>query len=264
MRLVAVLVACLTVVSAPAVTRAEDGGPPTLDRNAEAVRRGQEGIEAFAAGDLEAASRAFADAEALAHSPVFLLYQARVRVQAGALEEALDLYARVLTETLSEGAPDAWRVAAAQAKTEADDVRARLAAREAATERAPAPPAPPRTEAARVAALHVEPRAPGAGMRRATQVALVASVAGAVVGVGAGLIALLRMRPVNERCARDGACHAADSRIVDDVKAWSRAADVGFVIAGTGLATAGVLWWLTPTPATGGTVGFGVAATGRF
>jgi hypothetical protein len=259
MRLVAVLVACLTVVSAPAVTRAEDAASPTLDRNAEAVRRGQEGIEAFAAGDLESASRAFADAEALAHSPVFLLYQARVRVQAGALEEALGLYTRVLTETPSEGAPDAWRVAAAQAKTEADAVRARLATSEAATERTTGPKSPTPATAPRV-----EPRAPAAGMRRATQVALVASAAGAVVGVGAGLIALLSMRPVNERCARDGACDAADSRIVDDVKAWSRAADVGFVIAGTGLATAGVLWWLTPAPATGGTVGFGVAATGRF
>jgi hypothetical protein len=96
--------------------------------------------------------------------------------------------------------------------------------------------------------------------------ALVASAAGAVVGVGAGLVAFFSMRPVNERCAKDGACDAADSRIVDDVRAWGRAADVGFVVAGTGLATAGVLWWLTPnaTGVAGGPTGFGMTATGRF
>jgi hypothetical protein len=252
-----------------------------LDRNAQAVARGQKGLEAFGAGDLEASYRLFSEAEALAHSPVFLLYLARVRARQGALEEALEHYERTRSEKLAENAPEAWHAAVEQATAEASEVRARLAARSDAEMRAgvkdqavaaespstphdasPEPSPEPKPRWVPNVPKQHEPS--GNPTRRAAYVVLGASAVGALVGATTGLIAWLRFQPVKQRCTQAG-CDPADSAIISDVHAWGRASDISFVLAGAGLATAGILFWVAPSSSRqAAPSNFGVAVTGSF
>jgi hypothetical protein len=217
-----------------------------LGLNSEAVVRGQRGLEAFRERDWATAYDSFRQAETLVHSPVFLLYMARARAEEGAHPEALDLYARVVAEKLPENAPAAWRQAVRQAESESQALRARLEERAAEEARSTAhqsrqagsPSATPRAVP--------RPRRLSAEARRAAVIASSAvGAASLVLGVTAGVVALVRFRPIDTRCGPYG-CNRADKHQHDQVMTWSRLSDLGFVVAGAGFATAAVFLWVIP------------------
>lgn len=85
----------------------------------QAVALGNEGIELFEAGDWSGALDRFRQAEALYHSPVFVLYMARSLRKKGRLLEAKASYERVIQEKLAPDAFEPWR----RAQTEAAEER---------------------------------------------------------------------------------------------------------------------------------------------
>ena len=99
---------------------------PAADKNLEAVRLGGEALGAFQRGDWRAAYDGFSSAEALTHSPVFVLYMARARRNENALVEARELYGRVAAEHLYATAPQPWRTAVADAAAEFGEVSRRI------------------------------------------------------------------------------------------------------------------------------------------
>ena len=268
MRLAVLLGVFLTLSSVHGSVRAQ-AAVEDLDRNADAVSRGQRGLAAFGSGDLEASYRLFESAEELAHSPVFLLYMARVRAKQGALEDALALYERVCSEPLAETSPEVFRAAVEHAQEEAKEIRAaRDAHVEVADDAAPTPEVRAPEAAPSRSMDRSTPRSSTKAepTRRAAHVALGVSAVSALVGVGTGLVALLRFRPVKGRCTPAG-CDPADAKIIADVQAWGRASDVSFALAGAGLATAGILFWVAPSASPGAaapSASFGVLGTGRF
>ncbi|MBL9026648.1 MAG: hypothetical protein JNL21_30900 [Myxococcales bacterium] len=91
-----------------------------------ALDRGYEGDALFAKGKWDEAYDLFRQADALAHSPVFVLYMARCRRNAGRLLEAAEIYARVTAEALGPSAPKPFRGAVDDASSELAEVRARI------------------------------------------------------------------------------------------------------------------------------------------
>lgn len=233
------------------------GGPSDLTLNADAVARGQHGLEAFRSGDWAGAYESFHQAETLVHSPVFLLYMARARAEQGANPEALDLYARVVSERLPDSAPEAWTQAVVQAASEREALRRRMLGEPTPSEPvlvAPPPAATPR--AARSSGISRESR------RAATIAAGAVGAAGVVLGVTAGIVALVRFRDMEDRCGPAG-CNRADKGRYDSVMTWSRVSDLGFVVGGAGLATAAVFVWVVPSSGAQGRTA-ALSVTGRF
>ena len=115
------LLVVLGLVVWPAVASAQ----PT-QRNTEAVRLGREALDAYQRNDWAAAYSGFSSAEALTHSPVFVLYMARARRNSGALLDARDLYGRVVREDLEAAAPAPWRTAVTDAATELAELARRI------------------------------------------------------------------------------------------------------------------------------------------
>ena len=227
------------LASAPSLVRAQTTAP-VLDRNAFAVGAGQRGLEAFRLGDWEAAYRAFREAETTAHSPVFLLYMARARQRQGASAEALDLYARVAAEPVTTVTPDSWRVAIEQAAREGAELRASVSSRAAAPKPAPS-----------VSGARSKPAPRKEGTRRTPtphKIALSAGIIGAaglLFGAAAGIVAKLKLDQIEADCTDKG-CDPTDKPKLENVQTWERIANVSFIVAGTGLATAGVFLWLVP------------------
>jgi tetratricopeptide (TPR) repeat protein len=91
-----------------------------------ALDRGYEADALFAKGKWDEAYDLFRQADALAHSPVFVLYMARCRRNAGRLLEAAEIYARVTAEALGPSAPKPFRGAVDDASSELAEVRARI------------------------------------------------------------------------------------------------------------------------------------------
>lgn len=239
------------VLCVPLTVRAQ-ASAGDLSRNAEAVARGERGLEAFRNGDFVAAYELFQQAETLAHSPVFLLFMARARERQGAWAEALDLYARIAREPSGRGASEAWVSAIEQAKREAEELRARLAQEAAAREHAA------RSEASRVTS--------GPRVSRAAAFAAGAiGVAGVVLGATSGIVAWVELEELRARCSPRG-CDRSDRAKLERIKTWSRVSDVGFVIGGTGLLTSAVFLWVVPAvSATPGIpVDAGLSAQVRF
>jgi hypothetical protein len=105
----------------PAVASAQPA-----ERNAEALRLGREALDAYQRNDWAAAYSGFSSAEALTHSPVFILYMARARRNSGALLDARDLYGRVVAEELDAAAPEPWRTAVTDAGVELAELARRI------------------------------------------------------------------------------------------------------------------------------------------
>lgn len=97
-----------------------------LDRNAEAVAEGRQGLAAFQRGDFEACGTSFRRAESISHSPVFVLYLARCLERRGNWLEARRLYDLVANEALDDLAPATWKTATIDAVRERTDLTARI------------------------------------------------------------------------------------------------------------------------------------------
>ncbi|MBW2456035.1 MAG: hypothetical protein JRI68_16070 [Deltaproteobacteria bacterium] len=102
-------------------------GAESADRD-RALEIAHEGVELYNHGRFVDAYERFERAEALVHSPAFILYMARARRNQGKLVAAVQLYEHVLDEVLSEDAPDAWRKAVRDAKDELPALRQRVPA----------------------------------------------------------------------------------------------------------------------------------------
>ena len=227
---VAVLAFLLLFSGFPLSVRAQTGSKH-LTRNAVAVATGPRGLEAFRRGDWAQAYALFHRAETLAHSPVFLLYMARAREKQHASEEALDLYARVVRQPVNGEVPDSWRTAVEQAEQELRELRSRLA-REASQRAARRQLEAPRSAAPRAS-------------RNAAFAAGGIGAAGVAFGAVAGIVAWVKLNQIEERCTPRG-CKPSDRDELESVQTWSRIADVGFVVGGTGLATSAVFFWVLP------------------
>lgn len=116
----ALVLACLlAAVTIPRSSRAESDAQ-------RALKLAYEGDSLYAKGDWTTAYDRFAAADTAAHSPVFVLYMARCRKNAGKLREARALYDRVAHEDLSTSAPKPFREAVSDATRERDDVARRI------------------------------------------------------------------------------------------------------------------------------------------
>ncbi|HXS17992.1 MAG TPA: tetratricopeptide repeat protein, partial [Polyangiaceae bacterium] len=105
------------------------GAPPArpsagpLPASKQAIALGHEGLKLMELGEYEQALTLFMQAEQLAHSPVFLIYQARAAWWLGRYEAALGLYQTCSDERLDEQSPVLWQQTVLEARRE----RARLA-----------------------------------------------------------------------------------------------------------------------------------------
>ena len=118
-RLSAIVVLAATFSAASAHAQS----PSTSQR---ALTLGYEADGLFARGRWSEAYERFAEADQLAHSPVFVLYMARCRKNAGRLVEARSLYERAAHETLAPDAPKPFREATTDAAAERDEVARRI------------------------------------------------------------------------------------------------------------------------------------------
>lgn len=107
------LAGALTVVRP---TFADDGSADEAYRAA--IARGRTAKEAFDAGRYEEARRGFAEADAQAHSPVFVLYRARSERALGQWLKARASLQAVAEEALDDKAPAQWHDATRKADEE--------------------------------------------------------------------------------------------------------------------------------------------------
>ncbi len=98
-------------------------GPTERDRALEMAR---EGVALYNSGRFVDAYERFEGAEALVHSPAFVLYMARARRNQGKLVAAIELYEHVREEVLAADAPEPWRKAVRDAKAELPVLRERV------------------------------------------------------------------------------------------------------------------------------------------
>ncbi len=102
---------------------------PASAQNADAKRALELGYEAdalFARGKWQECHDRFKAADDLLHSPVFVLYMARCKRNAGELLAAREIYARVAAEWIEPTAPKPFRQAVADAGKELEELRARI------------------------------------------------------------------------------------------------------------------------------------------
>jgi hypothetical protein len=118
--LAAISLAC--ALGAQAVdARAQAGSDPQA-----AIAEGEEGMRLFSLGRWNEAYARFEAADRLAHSPVFVLFMARCRRNAGKLLEAQALFGRVAAERVAPGAPEPMRRAPREARAERDELAHRI------------------------------------------------------------------------------------------------------------------------------------------
>jgi hypothetical protein len=91
-----------------------------------AIALGHEAMNAYGKGDWATAYEHFADAEAAAHSPVFVLYMARCKRSQGELLAARELLARTAGEALPDSAPEPWQRARADAARMLSELEPRI------------------------------------------------------------------------------------------------------------------------------------------
>lgn len=89
-----------------------------IEENKRAVDEGLQGLALYQKGNWSGAYRRFSVADRIAHSPVFVLYMARSRRNAGRLVDARRLFLRVVKEPLPANAPAPWTRAQADAQSE--------------------------------------------------------------------------------------------------------------------------------------------------
>lgn len=112
----------IMALAAPSPASAQSSGAER------ALELGYEADTLFARGKWAEAYERFAEADALAHSPVFVLYMARARRNDGKLLEATEIYARVAAEELAPDAPKPFRDAVADASAEHGELQERIPA----------------------------------------------------------------------------------------------------------------------------------------
>jgi hypothetical protein len=117
-RLVSVVALLGALAPSPAVAQG--------DANRQALELAYEGDRLYAQGRWADAYERFAAAEARAHSPVFTLYMARCRKNAGRLLDAKVIYQRVAAEALPSSAPKPFHDAVSDARTELAEVERRI------------------------------------------------------------------------------------------------------------------------------------------
>jgi hypothetical protein len=115
------MLALLLLTALPAVAFAD-----ARETNQRALKLAYEADDLYARGQWGAAYERFAEADALAHSPVFVLYMARCRKNAGRLLEAEALLARLARESVATSAPKPFHDAVASAAAERDEVARRI------------------------------------------------------------------------------------------------------------------------------------------
>lgn len=106
---------------------AADLDPSAIEANRRAIKLGYDADELYARGQWDEAYRLFSEANAIAKSPVFELYMARCRKNAGRLLEAEGLLHEIASQALAEGAPKPFVDARASAARERDEVSRRIA-----------------------------------------------------------------------------------------------------------------------------------------
>jgi hypothetical protein len=119
------LAACAGLLAAvtlavPVAAQPKGGG------TTEAVTLAREAKEKYDQGKWAEALALFQKAEDSAHSPVLLLYAARCHRNLGQLVRARELYLRVGSETLAANAPEPFRAAQRDAKSDLDVLEPRI------------------------------------------------------------------------------------------------------------------------------------------
>jgi hypothetical protein len=135
---VLVVLAVALVLCFPSPASADEPTGVRPEQNVQAVLVGRAALEAYHRADWTTAQEAFLRAEAISHSPVFMLFIARCRRNLGAWLEARELYRRVASEQLSDGVPEPWRVAVRDAAQELEELTARIPSIVIVPENAPA------------------------------------------------------------------------------------------------------------------------------
>ncbi|MEZ4445265.1 MAG: hypothetical protein R3B72_39700 [Polyangiaceae bacterium] len=212
--MIAFVAACLTpsLAWAPPVLAAPDDAPED-EPVTRAIALGRQGKEAFDAQRFEEAREAFDAAEAITHSPVFLLYRGRAELALGQLKAARASFEQVAEERLGEDATPQWRDAVGEARDELEALEERLpkVVTPAPEVAAPAPLAPvapqPVVPLAQPVPLEdeVDWAIPGYSLLGAGGAALV--VGGILGGLALGAAADAR-----EACGRDGICDGDTSK----------------------------------------------------
>jgi hypothetical protein len=118
---ISTLVLALLVTRSPAASPTEAAPTPTAaiaDPGERAVEIGRAALEAYSRADWDMAYAGFAEAEALVHSPVFVLYMARCQRNRGRLLEARRLLRSAAQEQLAPDAAAPWSQAVVAAHAE--------------------------------------------------------------------------------------------------------------------------------------------------
>ncbi len=263
--------------------------PPVLaqtkDENKKALTLGHDGLAAYNKGDWAEARAKFAEADRLAHSPVFVLYLARSARNAGDLTAAKEAYDRLVMEVVPPGAPAPWAAAVASAKLERAELEKKLAelAAAAPTSTASAAPTvvPTTTAVPTAAAVPTTAAAPGlSGTAAPTSTAPfptattaspsntavppggpaqgepgsivpgVSVVALGAVGLGVGIGLFVHAKSmadgVLERCAGKALCPAEDQAVRDSAIGVADGATAALAVGGALLATGAVLLVIRP------------------
>ncbi len=90
----------------------------TDSERAAARQIAQQGINAYAKGDLQSAVELLERAESIIHAPTHLLYIARAQAELGHFVEAREAYTKVINESLPSNASKAWFAAQKAATSE--------------------------------------------------------------------------------------------------------------------------------------------------
>jgi hypothetical protein len=119
-----VLSAMLAAVSVP--VSAQPSAAASLDVGSRAIEKGEQGVAFYEQGRWNEALERFREAEALYHSPVFVLYAARALRNAGRLLAARETFRQLIGERLETPAPELWSKAQRDARTELSALEALL------------------------------------------------------------------------------------------------------------------------------------------
>lgn len=221
--------------------------PASGDAGSRAVALGREGIQLYEAGRWAEAEAKLTEAEAVLHSPVFLLYIARCRRNAGRLLDARDAYRRSVAEQLAPTAPPAWRQALVDARAELSVLEEEIARdRAKATDGPTVAPSTPVPAASPPSAQAAPPAAapPRTGSWVPGAVVLGVGVVGLGVGAATGLVALGDSGEVDDACP-DGVCPAGvppgthDAQLAD-ARTMADVSTVAFIAGGV-LSAAGIV-----------------------
>lgn len=105
---------------------ADQADVPSQEAAVDAVARARDAKRDFDAGRFEQALKGFSEADARAHSPVFVLYKARSQRELGRWLRARETLRGLSAESVDEEAPAQWRSAVEQAHGELKRLEARI------------------------------------------------------------------------------------------------------------------------------------------